>query len=549
MLNKSSLTTQAIHDDANSSVGGIRYEDRMIMIEDDNPEVHRQMTISERAYNDKIILMNRLVTKAGGVLSGRVFKSCKKNQTEDSNIHEYQFFTSKGASLTIALSRYQNTTHYFGTKGSPMKILTGQNVVEQAEEKRVSDLAKELDDCTLFEARSIFGFRMIEDCVRYELGGEKLFNKKELSDIDNRNISVFSVGFATYMKLGDRRDDMFHVLCCMARSEAEYAGTNIPLASYLGVTVECWPKAAKSDKQKHLFQSLLVQKKISGSLSFTQMMYLKDYEIEHKRKKSGMENNYLVEERLTEEQRMELGKVVRIDNTFFKSYIKQWLGWLSKLPGYESLKEVKHQKLLMLKDCAPLFDNPAMVLAMSKHMLQDLGIVTRLTRSPTIKRINAYMYSDHPDNPMSAEHRELCAEWHKAGSADIKNNQLNLAPDKDEETGDDNPKSFLGTSKRRRRLAEEILNLYDLDLKLPYSFYSQLNSLRFKIFLTGAQHLSADNFLTEGKVDRHFEGSIDDIRMAARKEYHSFITYCKNYIPQLTETKRELLIQHLITTE
>ena len=426
-INKASLATQAIHDESNSSVG----DNGNMILDKDSAEVHRQIEITREQYSKKIKKLKEIIRKStkGKLKNNRIFTYCKEGEPKLDR-YDCAFYTDKKAVLKISVRKYNGDKFYLGTQGSPVKILTGQNVVEHSEELRVTALAKTLK-CTKFEARSIFGFYMLRDCVQEELG-EPLFTEEEETDINNRNISVYSIGFATYMDLGEDRDQKFHTLCAMAGYASYYKETNVPLAAHLGVSVKCFPEHG-SHPTKHQYQSLLIQKKIGGSLSVTQMMYLKDLEVLQKDDHSGKENSRVIQEVLTPQQKRELRTMVRIDNVFFRSYIRQWLRWLSKIEGYEDIEVPPDDRaFLSLAEVAPLFDNTQLVLDMSRLMLNELNLIPRITCSPTLRRINALIYSVNTKNRISDEHRELCRLWHaETRATKVVNNTVELKIKKD----------------------------------------------------------------------------------------------------------------------
>ena len=58
--------------------------------------------------------------------------------------HEFTFFTEHYASLTVTLTTYNGGKSYLGTRGSPTKLLSGQNLVELRDNARIDAFADKL---------------------------------------------------------------------------------------------------------------------------------------------------------------------------------------------------------------------------------------------------------------------------------------------------------------------------------------------------------------------------------------------------------------------
>mgnify|MGYP003434218000 FL=1 len=538
-----SLAHHVVHDEASSSVA-LQCEGSGGDLISNEPSVHRNLSITKEEYYRKVAMLRKLVSRKN-LTGGSGFVSCKQADDKDGKIDHYdvEFYTRKGASLTISLSKYQDKTYYFGTMGSPVKILTGQNLVEHAEEQKVSRLAGKLR-CTLFEARSLYGFFMIRDCVKAEIG-EDLFTTQEARDIRQRNISVFSVGFATYRNLGPRRDEMFHTMCVMAKHAIVSGGTETPLAYYLGSSVVGLPKDDGSEN--HQYTSLLIQKKIRNAIGLKQMIYLKDKEIEAKVAGSGAENHRVMTEELSTAQRREVDTtMLRIDNVFMRGYLRQWLGHLAKAEGRKVVDEEvddndNDKKNIMLSEIAHLFDNRNLVLDMSRLMTHELGVLPKLMGSPTLARIRFLAYSDNPKNPTSQEERELLKLWAKEFRCTIVGN--NKRPQKPE------VKSILGTDKTRRKVAQRILDEYRIDLTVPFDYYVYLDELRLRVFVPNEYALEYSHHATQGTFSDSYTGELtkEQIDAISREKGKEFIAYCKGYIPKVNTNKQALIEQHIFS--
>lgn len=470
-----SLTKQVIHDEANTSVVG---------------DVHKQLDITQKEYERKLSLLRNLIDL--GKFGGKKFCSCIV-VSEITNRFECRLYTHDKAALNLILTRYNDNRFFFGTRGSPMRVLTGQNVVEYTEHERVITLAKELT-CSLFEARTIVGFELVQECIKDELTKvnkkvKPFFTELELESVYSRKLGVYSIGFARYINFGIDRDDNFHLLSYLATQEINMAGVKMPLIMLLGnLQATTWEHDKKCDAIGRN-TSLLLQKKSQGtSLSFQQMLYIKEAEVEQK---DSVANGAALKN-LSVKQQTEMEGMIRVDNTFFKPYIKEWLGFLNP-----ELKKVGGNDL-MLCDVAPLFDNPRMIKDMCDIMSHELGIKLLLL-APTPKRIEQIAHGlGGTKEALTNGQRSKLQDW-------IKTCRLKLEKTK---TGHVKPKWDSSISTANSRLAQLLYNEFCLDIRVPYDFYVHLDHSR------GGFHHDELEALASSDAARNFKGRYSEAHRA-----------------------------------
>lgn len=448
-----SLKLVLIHDEANSSVEG-------------ETEIHRQLEITESEYNRKIEIFRKLVKI--GKTSGGFCKVIEIPAKETK--YEATFFTTDGAALTVALQTYPGGKCFLGTRGSPTKLLTGQNLVDVKDIARIDAFAKKLK-CGRFEARSIIGFLMIKNTVKATLG-ETLFTSEESSMLRNLDVSVYSVGYATYLDFGHNRDEKFHLLTYLATARVNVAGDTFPIADFLGVGSTEW----RCDTEQGLPESpgvgwrgrltgLLLKKKVNNVIAYQQMLYLKEEEVESKANTSGRRNKEEMSA-LSAVDRNELkNNLVRLDNIFFREYLKMWLTAFGI--SYDSRR-------ITIRDIAPLFEDPSLIRKMTQCMSNELGLRTLLL-APTMEKIEALVI--HERSPLEDAQKVTLEHWMKNSDASVETSpkgSKRIVWDLGLDTDDH----------RNRPLLKTLVNDHYLDLRLPVTFYGLLNEVRGEFYLT-----------------------------------------------------------------
>lgn len=457
-VSSKAIRKHVIHDESNSSVG----------LED--ATVHRQLSVTREEYRRKLAILKDLTnasdsSKKEFAFKSSAFKSFKVEQNLD-NRFEVSFFTKDLAVLKVSLTSYGDSKFYFGTMGSPIKIMTGQNLVEVAENSKVAALALKLG-CSLFEARSIYGFTLIRGLVK-EVLGLIFYTQSEVRSIKAREISVYSVGFATYVDFGLKRDSYFHLLACLSRAKVYVAGDSFGLDAFLGVQAKSWRMPSGSEGWQGINTGVVIQKKIHGSIACKQMLYLKDEEVLDKAATSGRLNKEMLDALDAKDSFDIRNRLVRIDNIFYKEYLKVWLRSLDNSVDWASKSNIT------IKDVAPLFEDPQTIRRMTRVMSCELGIRTLLF-SPTLDRIQALI--DRSDSTLSVSEKALLSEWRlKETTVEVykKGEARRLFWDS----------VLLSDSKKGRIEAKNLYVNQFIDVTVPYEFYVFLNEVRGNLFLS-----------------------------------------------------------------
>lgn len=446
------LQTQLIHDESNSSQEVLSTADVV---------VDRQLSISETEFNRKWKVIEKALKK--GRLGER-FTHMSRNSTEKSSSKlEVVLFTKEGAGLTINLVAYgggKNKRFYFGTRGSPTKLLSGQNLVELQEHRLISRIMKKLS-CTEFEARSVCGFWVFQSGVRDELN-ESFFNEEERKRISAREVSVYSVGYATYERFGPNRDAIFDLLINMAAQPTLAQGRRIPLTEFLGVRAETYSTVSKREFRTARTTGLTLKKFSNGHPSYSQALYLKEEEVYAKETTISGRGNYAAMALLdTADSRDIRHELVRVDNVFYGPYLSQWLNAAYGLKTKPNMT--------WLKDIAPLFSNPVNIRVMIGAMRNELGLRT-LLMAPTLERIVAM--KDREESPLCKKTKALMADWcARTAILDIDRHDGTHRVEWDSMYTDRSPEDV--------KLLDALANKENLDLSLPFEFYTFLDEIRF----------------------------------------------------------------------
>ena len=496
------LKAQLIHDEANSSM-----ENRL-----GEAEVYRQMEISFDEYIRKLEIFKLLVGRKDlkGDFTTVVHTLCLKTK------HEFTFFTFDGASLTVALTTYPGGKSYLGTRGSPTKLLTGQNLVAIDDNARIDSLKSKLE-CSKFEARSIIGFVMIKNTVRDSVKGGKLFTPPEAKLLRELDISVFSVGYATYLDFGPNRDSDFHLLTYLANAKVNVEGDSFPIADFLSLSTGYWraaedtkdepvgtPKADVTPKDTEALKEateddyaqgvgwrgrltgLLLKKKVNNVLAYQQMMYLKEDEVESKKDTSGRRNMEELMFLSSDDKAAIKSNLVRVDNVFYRESLTAWL----------TAFDIPHNpKRITIKDIAPLFEDPDLIRRMTRHMSNELGL-RLLLLAPTMDKIEAF--TEHTKSPLDFKEKAFLRTWFNDSNASVitqKNKSKKIVWPNLLKTRED------------RALHKKLVAEHYLDITLPISFYRFLNEVRGEFFLTirGREALADERIGYYGKSSLAFE--------------------------------------------
>jgi hypothetical protein len=545
MTTKGSIQNQSpIHDESNTSIG----------VE----EITRRMEISQEQFDSKraMLLAMARMPKREVAEKSSLFKSIEVKSNPDNLAKlEIALFTADGAGLNVTLTKYGDNVHYFGTRGSPTKLLTGQNLIPVKDNQRVDKIVERLG-CTRFEARTVVTFYMIRRLVR-ELLGKQFFSAEELRQIEACDTGVYSIGFATWLSMGQRRHDYFGLLAYLCEAKISVCGMEFGLlSSFMKTHAQVWRDSpdtkADDSSDEHVNRTeqggirigyptgVLLQKKKHGVVAYSQMLYLKDAEVAAKSGfpgASGLRNAEMLR-KLSAAQQEELGTLVRVDNTFYKGYIRLWLDSLEHITGGKDIK-TDHRRL-STRDAAPLFDKPGIIKDMVSAMSIDLGLRT-LLGAPTLARIEALI--EREDSPLPEGAKELLRRWA----------QIDSSVDAKAGVGArivwDLVDWKVGSERRNRATALMLYKDYFLDITLPYDFYRYLNEKREEYFYDEAgRRAIADERIAHTEGSRSKANHAIEARAAAKKLSMVAIRDLKrdlaleNLVPR---SRSEILLEHV----
>ena len=533
---------EPVYDECNSSV-----------IDED--AVERGVCLDPKTWSNKKQMLLELCAKSQPLIGLPVknpFASVKRKDVKANRI-DFLFMTRYGASLNVSLLRYSSGKCYLSTRGSPTKVLSGQNLVplQEAtkEAKVISDCRKRLN-CTDFEAKSVQGFIMVDECIRKNLGIREFFTPVEMNALDCLDISVYSLTFATHPEFGrnkEERDRNLRLLSCLVNTNVQEGGIHYPLMSFLrvsGTTVKTIQDlnyhdpdlevVAEDSEETKRYGSCLMQgpnatvmltkSKSDGKLLTKQVMYLKEEEMFAKRGNSGCKN-YELYSSMSPEEKSRIDRQVRIDNTFGKEYLKEWM---HALTGRE-------YKDVTIRDVDPLCDSPQHIRAMAFQASNDLGLRTLLV-SPTIAGIRKI--EANVNGFMSELEEEIFGEWLDEG---IHAEEVMVG--KKSKAVKLTWRKITSGNVTAWRLNNKLMERYRLDISLPFAFYQKLNAARANFFLVGNQDsaLDADRNNDTGRGSRH--ETVANIKASTVEEARRMVLDIRKVINiPMHKTKEQILL-------
>jgi hypothetical protein len=379
------------------------------------------------------------------------------NQSRTSQV--ILLYTKDGAGLTISLNQYGSShggkaKFYLGMRGSPTKLLSGQNLRELNGNELVEEL-QEKHGLSEFMSTSISPFILFHRCVK-KMDGEGFFSDEEARSILSGNLTVRSIGFATYEDFSKDRDLLMKTIraaYCTQTFEGE--GELRTLGSFFGVEKASFFEKMDSEGNKQL-ESVTITKstrrdKTHKDEYFSQAIYLKPQEIEAKKETSGKKNMSEFKKLNSEDQDMLKTSHVRIDNVFYK---EELLGWVKLLAGKDRVDDGN----VWLTDLDYLFHSKENIRNMIRQARTGLGMRTILM-APDRSWIGKFV--DVPYHQATESEIRLVKEWLTSTEDTFK-------------VGDGD----------RYRTANGLYDKYYLDLNLPPRFYTNLSYIRAMYWAT-----------------------------------------------------------------
>jgi hypothetical protein len=385
---------------------------------------------------------------------------------------------AEGGGVLILEVRNYDKNHYVGISGSPTKVLSGQNLINKLSEKnenRVEQVSKKLN-CTRVEAICVVSFGLIQSVFRKNLEVD-FFNAEEWEKIRTREVSVFSLGFASYVKLGESESEAKKSLGLLASlasatvtvSALDEDGDNRRLVhqqliSLYDGTLSAELKGMKTQKSGYDGTSVsVVLKKTDNSRSLicSQTFYNKDVEVEDNKDLYTGKGNSEQKKILSDADLERLKTHVRVDNVFYAPYLSSWLA--ASVPKGTVLESTG--KSILLKEIAPLYDQPLLVHAMIDYMRSELG-VRALALSPTITGIRTLC------SKLPASIGKELKRWTDDSSLTAKTSKRGLLVDYD-----------FSKLQLSYETLELMMTKYYLDLRAPFDFYVHLDSIRSRYLL------------------------------------------------------------------
>ena len=563
------IIEQSIHDESNSSVG-------------DDSNVFEQLKLSE-SFETKVLILKTLLQNFQPSMSTtfRALIQTSKQSDEVSKAKESKFemtaYTKDGSSLVITLTKYPKRT-YLGVRFSPTKLDSGQNLLELTDSKGMNTLSSKFG-VSKFAARSLEGFRLIKNLVRdvflvrteesreqlesfrgdleaknrliksqFYFSNTKLFTADEAEKLKRVEVGVYSVGYATYVDFGENRNENLHLLGYLATATVSFEKFHFPLAQYLGITAKTW-QPEDEDGEIQGITGLLLQKKKHKQTHCQQLYYLKDEEVEAKKDSSGRKNMLMMNSLSAHEKNQLKNNLVRVDNTFFSSSMKEWISWST---GEEDRNPEFRKDKLEFHDVDHLFSNKEILKTMIASTTTELGVRT-LLKSPTLERIEELISTVTPG--LSDHERSRLDLWRSVDPIYSKGKKKNSV-----KISYRSPINSNGSS-RQKEDRDLIMKMYEnefLDISLPYGFFVFLNEVRSYFFLTFEERMHLAMFTIGFKGKRSNEQAIPEIQERMRNHVVSSIHLLRENLKTLPSNKgssemielgRKLTIEYKATKE
>jgi hypothetical protein len=377
------------------------------------------------SYEDKLELLKRL-DKRRGRLNSRKFVGLVGNKKGKAG-YGVTMFTEANANLTVTLTR-NGAGGKLSVSGSPMKLLTDQNVVNLP-----SDYVERSTDKLVgwYTAPMQLLADLVEDCLDVQF-----FTDEEAAKISAGDIPVWGIGYTFYQDMGERKTDKMAFLAFMATKVVTVEGAQRQLVSFLKVRGYSWD--AKEDKRTEVVagfrgkkrltnmiasSGVLLVKSPSGVNKFSMLFYDKEEELKVKGSKESRA--------LAATYNME--GMVRVDLMLYDPGIRQLLR-TGDAPA--TLREVVDK-----------FRSDEAKFALVSRVSDELGMHI-LTGGPTYKELASLIKTQNP---------KIFEEW-EASTVVVQGRSLKS----DFELG-------AGTNARRR--VEKILKAKNASLLLPPVFY------------------------------------------------------------------------------
>lgn len=490
--------------DSSSSTSNQSYSDTPYVGSEENDPMLKSTssvvtTQRELTRKDKLISALMLVDLDNHTLADRSsFLSVKKSHKED--LIRLDFYHKNGGTLGLELDSRYSSQFYVGISGSPTKLLSGQNLIDDMTcyGEALIDKIRSRSSCSRFEAISVAGFILVQATFKKVLG-EDFFSKVEMKKILGRRITVRAIGFASYEKFGETAEEKTRALNLLAaltsstiESKEDGRLVNIQLISLFDSTLTSERNGMGNMKSGYDGNNVTVtvkKTKRDGTLICTQSIYDKEIEVEEKKGKRSGRGNYSVD--LSPTDRVNLSTHVRVDNVFHAAHLVSWVKAFNLASGQKAPDRVQDKSasssVIYLDEFAPLFDSKENIRVMVQHMRSELGLRAVLL-SPSVKKIERLVYSD--SSYLSADDRVALKEW-------IEDRSLKFVRSRRGFSSTWSSK-FITLSDAARK---DLLTKDFLDVSAPFVFYMHLDAARANFGLTVSERADWRQGTLNMKID------------------------------------------------
>jgi len=508
------------------------------------------LDLTEASFDRKVMLLLSVFDKSGlyedaecsavldgstlaTILKARRLESGETLEWEEVSVNSIAFrvYFNQGETYKVKLTSSSGRTRLYVSyniyQNSPWQVEEFKKIQSETE-------------CNTFIAALLSSFFMIHSVVK-KVTGVEFFTKEEQRKVWKRDIGIYSVGYADYVKI-ENRDKYWPFLAFVCTTQINVEGKHTGLMEgYLGVRAVCWNDkisytAVTKDwgkvRKKGLpigdTTGLLLKKQIGKANGYGCLMYLKDHEVRAKAKGVFTLNSVKVAELGSQAKGEFESQLIRMDNVFQHNYIREWVNIRRRQLGLQSVIRVT------VANAEDLFDDRNIIKNMISQMRNDLGIRIVLG-APSLERIEKLKKDPLiEDKGLKDAVVKLVSYWTTLDSRwDGSRFEWDSALDFKK----------LGVPRSTLRVAYQwLVSREYLDVDLPYDFYVNLNQVRTEYFKTVTDNRVISMFLLNFKDPNRNDPDIEEVKARLLKQSRLMTKEMRlKVVPPPPRTKQAIL--------
>jgi hypothetical protein len=297
---------------------------------------------------------------------------------------------------------------------------------------------------------------------------------------------------------------------------------------------------------------LVLKKSEDGKAAYSQTLYLKEEEVKaHAMVYSGEANLEEMRKLRKEEQDQMSKELVRVDNVFYASHLKNWVSAFYPELLRNRVEIIRKENELhgrstkkitvpvYISDLVPLFSSRVILREMINSMKNELGLRTILF-APTLDRIQALR--DRGD--FGERGNEMVDKWVQTdvhvkhgeeGSQEHLNKEHSLVWEKPWEID----------NKADHRVVTFLRKEFCLDLSLPYEFYTLLDEARISHRASFAERKALGHAYLGFRGTLSLAGNAPDIILRLKKELRAELLDMKSSVALTLPRSKKAIAKEL----